>query len=74
MSTTPHIEPAPGAEVHVVAIPGGPLIVRGAACVVDGDGDRHPTDRPVVALCACGRSARAPWCDSTHKFVRRDLS
>ena len=28
-----------------------------------------PTTRPVVAVCACARSQRAPWCDGTHKVV-----
>jgi CDGSH-type Zn-finger protein len=29
-------------------------------------------ERPVVALCTCRRSQRMPWCDSTHKSVRRN--
>jgi CDGSH-type Zn-finger protein len=49
--------------------PGGPALVRGADEIVDGSGRAHPTSRPVVAVCLCGRSQRAPWCDGTHKVV-----
>jgi CDGSH-type Zn-finger protein len=49
--------------------PGGPALVRGADEVVDDQGRVHPTTRPVVAVCMCGRSQRAPWCDGTHKVV-----
>jgi CDGSH-type Zn-finger protein len=56
-------------EVTVRVCPGGPLLVRGAEVVVDDDGERHPVTRPVVAVCACGKSGRKPWCDSTHKAV-----
>jgi CDGSH-type Zn-finger protein len=31
----------------------------------------HQATRPVVAVCTCERSQRMPWCDSTHKAVRR---
>ena len=50
--------------------PGGPTLVRGAEAVVDADGTRHLVTRPVVALCTCEKSARMPWCDSTHKSIR----
>ena len=50
--------------------PDGPFLVRGADEVVDEQGVRHPVTRPVVAVCACGRSSRAPWCDGTHKSIR----
>lgn len=55
-----------GGSVQVRRCPGGPLLVRGAAEVVDADGTAHPVRRPVVAVCACGHSGRAPWCDGTH--------
>ncbi len=57
-------------EVTVRLIPGGPLLVRGADTVRDEQGEEHEVTRPVVALCTCGRSARKPWCDSTHKSIR----
>ena len=58
-------------EVSVEPCPDGPLLVRGAEVVRDADGVEHPVTRPVVAVCACGKSARLPWCDSTHKALRR---
>jgi len=48
---------------------GGPALVRGADEVIDQSGVAHPATRPVVAVCLCGRSQRAPWCDGTHKVV-----
>lgn len=60
-----------GDEVEVRPVPDGPLLVRGAHSVRDAEGVVHPVERPVVALCACGKSARLPWCDSTHKSIPR---
>ena len=56
--------------VRVRACSQGPLLVRGADVIVDEDGMEHLVSRPVVALCVCDRSARKPWCDSTHKAIR----
>ncbi len=56
-------------RVVVQAVPGGPLLVRGAETVVAEDGTEHAVTRPVVALCTCGKSGRQPWCDSTHKSI-----
>ena len=50
---------------------GGPLLLRGADQVVDQAGVVHPVERPVVALCACEKSQRMPWCDATHRAVQR---
>lgn len=58
-----------GPDVRVREVEGGPLLVRGASEVVAEDGTVHPVTRPVVAVCACGKSGRMPWCDSTHKAV-----
>lgn len=57
--------------VVVRQCPGGPLLVRGADVVRDEQGNEIPVTRPVVALCACGKSARKPWCDATHKALVR---
>jgi CDGSH-type Zn-finger protein len=51
--------------------PGGPLLVRGATEVTDDNGEVHPVERPVVALCRCRRSQRKPWCDNSHKQPKR---
>ena len=58
------------AEVTTRACPNGPVLVRGADAVRDEDGTLHPATRP-VAVCACAKSQRMPWCDGTHKVVRR---
>ena len=60
-----------GPEVTVRLCPGGPLLVRGADVIRDEQGGSHPVTRPVVAVCACGKSSRRPWCDGTHKVARR---
>ena len=54
-------------DIRVRPCPDGPVLVRGADALVDDDGRRHEITRPVVAVCVCGKSSRAPWCDGTHK-------
>jgi CDGSH-type Zn-finger protein len=61
-----------GDRCEVQICPGGPALVRGADEVLDRAGTAHPTTRPLVAVCLCGRSQRAPWCDGTHKVVTAD--
>lgn len=51
----------------VVICPGGPMLLRGEHVVEDAEGRRHRTTRPVSAVCRCGRSGTAPWCDGTHR-------
>jgi hypothetical protein len=60
-----------GHEVVLEPCGDGPMLARHADVVLDGDGVEHPVSRPVVALCTCGKSQRRPWCDSTHKSIRR---
>lgn len=31
------------------------------------DGTQVRSDRPVVAICTCGRSRRYPFCDTSHR-------
>ena len=56
-------------DVVVRVVPDGPVLIRGADTIRDENGDDHEVTRPVVAVCACGKSARKPWCDSTHKAI-----
>jgi len=56
-------------EVEVRLCPRGPALVRGATSVRAADGRSYPVLRPVVALCRCGKTARSPWCDGTHKLL-----
>jgi CDGSH-type Zn-finger protein len=56
-------------DVVVRVVPDGPLLIRGADTIRDENGEDHEVTRPVVAVCACGKSARKPWCDSTHKAI-----
>lgn len=53
----------------VVLCPGGPMLLRGDHVVEDAAGARHRTSRPVSAVCRCGRTGSAPWCDGTHKSL-----
>ncbi|MBR7829278.1 CDGSH iron-sulfur domain-containing protein [Actinospica sp. MGRD01-02] len=45
----------------------GPVLVQGPVEVVLDDGTIRSSDRPVVALCACGRSGSYPFCDTSHR-------
>ena len=57
-------------RADIVLCPDGPMLVRGDVVIEDADGQQHRTTRPVSAVCRCGRSARAPWCDGTHKLLQ----
>lgn len=48
-------------------LPEGPLLVEGPAEIVMPDGTVIRCDRPVMALCTCRRSLRAPFCDTSHR-------
>jgi CDGSH-type Zn-finger protein len=64
---------AVAARADVVLCPGGPMLLRGEHVVEDDDGVEHRTERPVSAVCRCGKSAVKPWCDGTHKVLPRKL-
>lgn len=55
--------------VTIEACPNGPLLVRGDVELVDGQGDPIERRRRTVALCRCGSSAIAPFCDGSHKAI-----
>lgn len=58
----------PRDAVTITPYTDGPLIVRGAAQLIDENGRPIPRNRRTVALCRCGASAIKPWCDGTHKL------
>ena len=53
----------------IVLCPDGPMLVWGRVVVRDEQGTEHRSTRPVSAICRCGHSAIAPWCDGTHKVA-----
>lgn len=57
------------ASADVIMCPGGPMLLRGEHAITDEDGIEHRTERPISAVCRCGRSASKPWCDGTHKVI-----
>ncbi|MFI0779877.1 CDGSH iron-sulfur domain-containing protein [Streptomyces sp. NPDC021212] len=68
------MSPAPdesGPARRVLVDPEGPLLVEGPVEVVLEDGSTVRSDRVMVAVCACGRSGRYPWCDTSHRTPAR---
>ena len=53
-------------QVAIAIQPAGPLYVRGPVRVELEDGTVVVEDDR-VALCRCGNSASAPWCDGSHR-------
>jgi uncharacterized Fe-S cluster protein YjdI/CDGSH-type Zn-finger protein len=49
----------------------GPFYMRGRIRLVDAHG-RLIAEETRVALCRCGASANKPYCDNSHRLVRRD--
>lgn len=43
------------------------MLVDGPVDVVLPDGTPVCSERPVVAICACRRSKRYPFCDTSHR-------
>jgi hypothetical protein len=52
---------------RVTVVPGGPILVEGPVELVLPDGETVTSDRFVVAVCACRRSKRYPFCDTSHR-------
>jgi CDGSH-type Zn-finger protein len=61
--------PASRHRPSLTCYPDGPVLVRGDIDLYGPDGTVLPRRRRTVALCRCGHSALAPWCDGTHKLV-----
>jgi uncharacterized Fe-S cluster protein YjdI len=57
-------QPAP--ELVVEPQPDGPLFVRGRVRLLDAAGELIREDTR-MALCRCGGTANAPFCDGTHR-------
>jgi CDGSH-type Zn-finger protein len=58
---------------RVTVVPGGPVLVEGPVELSLDDGTTVQSDRFVVAVCACRRSRRYPFCDTSHRRrVRTD--
>lgn len=57
---------------RVVVTGEGPILVHGPVEVEMPDGTRVCSDRAVTALCACDRSRRRPFCDTSHRRRVRD--
>ena len=57
----------PSSPRRLVPVPGGPVLVEGPVEVVLPDGRTVVSERPMVALCACRRSKRYPFCDTSHR-------
>lgn len=53
----------------VVPCPDGPLLVRGDVEIRTPSGEVVPRRRRTVALCRCGATGIAPFCDGSHKAV-----
>lgn len=47
------------------------MLVEGPVELVLDDGTVVESDRFVVAVCACRRSKRFPFCDTSHRARRR---
>ncbi|WP_086838538.1 CDGSH iron-sulfur domain-containing protein [Amycolatopsis kentuckyensis] len=56
---------------RVTVVPGGPVLVEGPVELATPEGELVRSDRFLVAVCACRRSKRFPFCDTSHrKHVR----
>ncbi|MWA04126.1 CDGSH iron-sulfur domain-containing protein [Actinomadura sp. LD22] len=55
------------APVRVRLDPYGPVLVEGPVEIEMPDGTTVSSDRFMVALCACRRSRRYPFCDTSHR-------
>jgi CDGSH-type Zn-finger protein len=52
---------------RVTLVEGGPILVEGPVELETPDGTLVRSERPVVAVCACRRSKRYPFCDTSHR-------
>lgn len=60
------------ADVKIIALLNGPLLIEGAVQIVDAQGQPIPAafpEKPKVALCRCGASGKKPFCDGAHSKI-----
>ncbi|MFH9954591.1 CDGSH iron-sulfur domain-containing protein [Streptomyces roseolus] len=62
---------APTDPPRLRPLPEGPLLVEGPVEIVMPDGRVIRCERPVMALCTCRRTLRAPFCDTSHRHRAR---
>jgi hypothetical protein len=56
-----------GDRRRVTLVAGGPMLVEGPVELVLPNGESVTSDRFMVAVCACRRSKRYPFCDTSHR-------
>ncbi|UYP18197.1 CDGSH iron-sulfur domain-containing protein [Rhodococcus sp. Z13] len=66
------VGPGDGEPRVVRQVRGGPTLVEGPVRIECDDGTAVESDRFVVAVCRCRRSAIHPLCDTSHRALRKD--
>lgn len=61
----PALAPEQPSTPRIVCTEGGPYLCYGANVECAGGGVAPTAGKP-IALCACGRSAKKPFCDGSH--------
>lgn len=59
------------APTVITLCPDGPMLVRGPISIIGDDGQPMSPHRTTIALCRCGKTSIAPFCDGTHKLLHR---
>jgi CDGSH-type Zn-finger protein len=56
------------ADITIRCRQNGPFVIEGSVRVIDHQGNAFTlsTDKPNIALCRCGQSAKKPFCDGSH--------
>ena len=61
-------------ETRVVrVVEHGPMLVEGPVRIELPDGSTVESDRFMVAICTCRRSATYPLCDTSHRRAKRSV-
>ena len=55
---------------RVQVVPNGPVVIPGPVRIELPDGRVVESDRFMVAICTCRRSAEYPLCDTSHRRCR----